>query len=138
MPPTNVEPPKKRAKKVKIAKDPKNDLPPTKHIWVAITNTKQGKGGAKQSRGENSSQTILSGSTKPTSCLSNTMIEDVKIEKLVSGLVDMVAGEIHYCASVFGPLPPKVVVDINGVPLYKTKTSTIGLTEEASNLSSKG
>ena len=101
--PPHTEQRKKRAKKLNSAHKKHHNVSQEKHQGMIDTNTGPGRGGSKRNGGDTSSQNLLEESLHITG--------DSNIEKVVSGLVDMVAAEIHYCASVFRPVLQHTVDD---------------------------
>lgn len=58
--------------------------------------------------------------------------ESSNIEKVISGLVDVLADEVRYCASVFRP--PKSVTNFGGNPCHEKMTSEPEVAAEAAKL----
>jgi len=127
--PPNGEPPKKRAKKVKMAEDPESNLSTTNSQESAIS-TRQGRG--------DSSQNPFTGGTKPKVNFPRTILEDSQIEKVVSVIVDMVADEIRYCASVFGAKSPNMVIDSEEDSPNEKISSATATSEATGNLPGGG
>ena len=128
--------PKKRTKKARTAKTTQNKESPIKYQGMANTSNELGRGGFCQSGGDASSQKLLGGSSEAEAFLPNTIPGDSRIEKVVSDLVDTIADEIHYCASIFGPGPPDAVIDVGGNQPFSTLTSAAGTVVKTRHLSS--
>jgi len=78
----------------------------------------------------------LGGSSEAEAFLPNTIPGDSRIEKVVSDLVDTIADEIYYCASIFGLGPPDAVIDVGGNQPFSTLTSAAGTVVKTRHLSS--